>query len=349
MYPTVSAAKYLLSFGSSDRFFKGHSKLASFQRQLSLYGFLRLTCGRDKGAYYHERFLRGRPDLVHQLVRTRVKGTGRKLATSPASEPDFYGMPFCGVDGIVEANKGKARVARSKMLVSLAPAAYSSLTEPTNSADAGVAVLPELSCNLSHGSVHKDTAKPLPPVYSGGLSIQATSCQRILMPVHLPPVGKADKTPPVGPLRAPSRLCNVLKEMPQLASPGSTTTPATIYSMVNLPRDSSVYEMTAGVNDFCTGTALGNTRSAEHPAAGSNGSINNFSSLAEITIEPESLATEPLFLLNGIPPSPTGVGFLSPSDAMFWKQEQHTARQSIPFLPEEDNMNLDEFVTMWDT
>lgn len=36
------------------RYFK-HSKLSSFQRQLSLYGFVRLTQdGCDKGAYYHE-------------------------------------------------------------------------------------------------------------------------------------------------------------------------------------------------------------------------------------------------------------------------------------------------------
>lgn len=36
------------------RYFK-HSKLSSFQRQLSLYGFVRLTNeGPDKGAYYHE-------------------------------------------------------------------------------------------------------------------------------------------------------------------------------------------------------------------------------------------------------------------------------------------------------
>lgn len=35
------------------RFFK-LSKIASFQRQLNLYGFQRITRGRDKGGYYHE-------------------------------------------------------------------------------------------------------------------------------------------------------------------------------------------------------------------------------------------------------------------------------------------------------
>jgi hypothetical protein len=73
-------------------FFK-HSKLASFQRQLSLYGFIRLTHdGLDRGAYYHECFLRGRYFLSSKIVRTRVKGTWVRTSSSPESEPDFYTM-----------------------------------------------------------------------------------------------------------------------------------------------------------------------------------------------------------------------------------------------------------------
>ena len=77
------------------RFFK-QSQISSFRRQLNLYGFLRLSNGRDSGAYYHELFLRGRPLLSMKMVRTRIKGTKIRASSSPADEPQFYSMPFLG-------------------------------------------------------------------------------------------------------------------------------------------------------------------------------------------------------------------------------------------------------------
>jgi hypothetical protein len=68
------------------------TKLTSFQRQLNLYGFARLTRGNDSGAYYHELFLRGKTFLCKTMVRTKVKGTKFKAASSPDEEPDFYSM-----------------------------------------------------------------------------------------------------------------------------------------------------------------------------------------------------------------------------------------------------------------
>lgn len=74
------------------RYFR-QSKLTSFQRQLNLYGFQRLTRGADAGGYYHELFLRNRVFLAKRMERTKVKGTRFKAASSPDSEPDFYSMP----------------------------------------------------------------------------------------------------------------------------------------------------------------------------------------------------------------------------------------------------------------
>jgi hypothetical protein len=70
------------------------TKITSFFRQLNLYGFLRITQGRDRGAYYHELFLRGKPFLTTRIMRQKVKGTRVKGVPSPETEPDFYSMPY---------------------------------------------------------------------------------------------------------------------------------------------------------------------------------------------------------------------------------------------------------------
>ncbi|OEU09000.1 winged helix DNA-binding domain-containing protein, partial [Fragilariopsis cylindrus CCMP1102] len=45
------------------------TKLSSFQRQLNLYGFERITIGRDRGGYYHEKFLRNKHGLANKIER----------------------------------------------------------------------------------------------------------------------------------------------------------------------------------------------------------------------------------------------------------------------------------------
>lgn len=76
------------------RFFR-QSKLTSFQRQLNLYGFGRLTGGRDRGSYYHELFLRGRADLCKIMLQTRVIRDAAQRCLEPiaAVAPNFYAMP----------------------------------------------------------------------------------------------------------------------------------------------------------------------------------------------------------------------------------------------------------------
>jgi len=67
-------------------------KISSFYRQLNLYSFIRLTSCRKSIAYYNEFFLRGKPNLTMRIVRTKVKGTKIRAASSPQDEPNFSSM-----------------------------------------------------------------------------------------------------------------------------------------------------------------------------------------------------------------------------------------------------------------
>ncbi|KAL7575730.1 hypothetical protein ACA910_003064 [Epithemia clementina (nom. ined.)] len=76
------------------RYFK-QSKWNSFARQLNLYGFIRISHGPDAGGYYHELFLKGRPNLCFHMRRVGVpQGEDRrKIKTKhEAPDPDFYSM-----------------------------------------------------------------------------------------------------------------------------------------------------------------------------------------------------------------------------------------------------------------
>jgi hypothetical protein len=78
-------------------FFKFLTEYASFQRQLNIYGFLRLTKnGSDQHAYYHEIFLRGRPELCHYLAPRPRDGNGLnvRMSIDPATEPDLHSYPY---------------------------------------------------------------------------------------------------------------------------------------------------------------------------------------------------------------------------------------------------------------
>mmetsp|Transcript_53896 Transcript_53896/g.60217 ORF Transcript_53896/g.60217 Transcript_53896/m.60217 type:complete len:427 (-) Transcript_53896:256-1536(-) len=70
--------------------FFNQTKYASFQRQLNLYGFSRLTHGPDKGAYYHHCFVRGKRDFCKGMVRQKIKGTKVRKSLSSEDEPNFY-------------------------------------------------------------------------------------------------------------------------------------------------------------------------------------------------------------------------------------------------------------------
>mmetsp|Transcript_10926 Transcript_10926/g.12508 ORF Transcript_10926/g.12508 Transcript_10926/m.12508 type:complete len:354 (+) Transcript_10926:110-1171(+) len=66
-----------------------HSGYSSFQRQLNLYGFIRILSGPDAGGYYHELFLKGRTVLASHMRRVRVQSKNKRLRHDT---PNFYGM-----------------------------------------------------------------------------------------------------------------------------------------------------------------------------------------------------------------------------------------------------------------
>jgi len=68
------------------------SKYTSFRRQLNIYGFTRLSKGRDKKGYFHELFLRGKEALAYRIVRLPVNGRRYRVKLDPEQEPDFYVM-----------------------------------------------------------------------------------------------------------------------------------------------------------------------------------------------------------------------------------------------------------------
>ena len=69
------------------------TKYSSFQRQLHMYRFQRITAGRDKGAYHHPNFQRGSPELCFAMQRTRVNGKGTRRPGNPKCEPNLYVHP----------------------------------------------------------------------------------------------------------------------------------------------------------------------------------------------------------------------------------------------------------------
>lgn len=56
------------------KYFPRMNRFASFQRQLNLYDFRRITDGPARGAYYHPSFNRDFPVLCRGMKRTKIKG-----------------------------------------------------------------------------------------------------------------------------------------------------------------------------------------------------------------------------------------------------------------------------------
>ena len=70
------------------------------------HAFIIQTTGRDKGAHYHELFLRGKRDLAHRIPRTKIKGGGPRKSARPAEEPNFYSMRYLPPDEKSKNHRG---------------------------------------------------------------------------------------------------------------------------------------------------------------------------------------------------------------------------------------------------
>ena len=72
------------------RHFK-QTRYKSFQRQLHIYGFHRITGKgmQDDGAYYHDMFILGEKQLALRMVRQKIKGPDA-YDTYMHADPDFY-------------------------------------------------------------------------------------------------------------------------------------------------------------------------------------------------------------------------------------------------------------------
>ena len=69
-----------------------HCNYHSFNRLVNAWSFRRISSGPDRGSYYHELFLRGRPDLSR--IMRRLPKSQKKAPMSKRDEPDFYAMPI---------------------------------------------------------------------------------------------------------------------------------------------------------------------------------------------------------------------------------------------------------------
>eukprot|EP00614_Pseudopedinella_elastica_P018095 CAMPEP_0172647066 /NCGR_PEP_ID=MMETSP1068-20121228/240561_1 /TAXON_ID=35684 /ORGANISM="Pseudopedinella elastica, Strain CCMP716" /LENGTH=515 /DNA_ID=CAMNT_0013461339 /DNA_START=612 /DNA_END=2159 /DNA_ORIENTATION=- len=83
-----------------------HTKLTSFQRQLNLYGFRRITKGPDTGAYSHPEFSRHHPEVldgIKRVVRKGAAGVDGRYTPHHRSHKSTYGespnSPYTFPDG----------------------------------------------------------------------------------------------------------------------------------------------------------------------------------------------------------------------------------------------------------
>jgi hypothetical protein len=108
------------------------TRFASFQRQLNLYGFLRVERkGPDHKSYYHKCFLRDAPQLVETISRIQSKAGTTYANWAPNPEPDFSEKESTTMGSTITVAHGVA-----EMFAAVA-AGYPSTTSSQPSTDPG--------------------------------------------------------------------------------------------------------------------------------------------------------------------------------------------------------------------
>jgi hypothetical protein len=108
--------------------------------------------GRDLGAYHHEFFLRGLPELARGIQRLRIKGCGpRRGRRDEVVTPDHYAMPYVPV-------QGDTSTASTPVLLSTTP--VPSREEPESSQASAVASLTESTLGAGIGGIGAAVPSP---------------------------------------------------------------------------------------------------------------------------------------------------------------------------------------------
>lgn len=85
---TIAKVTHLLLFLFYLSVFFESDNYHSFNRVINAWSFRRKSTGPDRGSYFHELFLRGKPHL--QKYMRRLPRTHKKLAMAKSEEPDFF-------------------------------------------------------------------------------------------------------------------------------------------------------------------------------------------------------------------------------------------------------------------